>query len=123
MRPRKKNFFSPVLSDKTHYIEAQLIDKVTLWALRVILKLGGSKVYFDQRGNVTDETLASFLDLGHYTQSDIQESDLKEPIELLYEKLEKLESKTKFGTLPILEKNIGCSSTISFFRHPPLKLA
>ena len=104
MKPRKKPPIALIEFDKTQFVDAQIIDKVTLWALRIILKLGGHKEYLDSRGNFRRDEFAYFLDLGHYLQ--IDEFDIKEPYHILQNRLRELEQQKKFDTMQILEKNI-----------------
>jgi hypothetical protein len=51
---RKKNIDLEVF-DKRNVVEKDLIDKVSLWMLRILVKLGASKQFIDKDNNIRDD--------------------------------------------------------------------
>jgi SpoVK/Ycf46/Vps4 family AAA+-type ATPase len=92
--------------DKSRYVEKELIDTVTLWMLRAIVRAGAFKEFLDMDNYFGDENLAYFLDLGKYVEMEEDEFSRKEVFSLLGEKLRKLEERKRFDTLPSLERNL-----------------
>ena len=107
MRFRKKNY-NPIFEfEKAYHIDEQIIDKVTLWALRIILKLGGHNVFLDNSGYFSKDELAYFLDIGQFTKMDSDEYSIKEPYAILQNRLYELEQQKELGSITLLSKNIA----------------
>lgn len=104
---RRKTITQPTLDfDKTQLIDAELIDKVSLWALRVILKLDGAKEFINKHNEFSKDSLAYFLDVGNYTEIDRDEFKRSDVLNALKQKHKKLEQKKRFTSAKILTKNI-----------------
>ena len=88
------------------FIEKELVDKATLWILRIILKLGAHKEFIDKDGNFRNETLVYFLGLDKYVKLDNYEYERSEVIDILKEKLFKLEKQKYFSSTKTLSNNI-----------------
>ena len=50
--------------DKTKLVDSELIDKISLWVLRNIFKLGGTREFIDKDNRFHRDSLAYFLDVG-----------------------------------------------------------
>ena len=50
--------------DKRQLVDSEFIDKISLWALRVIFKLGGAREFIDKDNRFHRDSLAYFLDVG-----------------------------------------------------------
>ena len=105
-RRRRSTTDLSIAFDKTQYVEKELIDIVTLWILRAIVKAGGFKEFLDKNNYFNDDSVAYFLDLGAYVEMEEEEFSRKEVYALLSEKLHKLESHKRFTSLPSLERNL-----------------
>lgn len=99
----------------TDFIEAELVDKATLWILRVILKAGGQRKFMDAKGSFDyeSEILCYFLGLEKYTAMDTEEYTRAEVIDILSKQLKKLEKQKSFTSLRLLDKNIGRISKLA----------
>ena len=102
-RPKR---YSLIEFDKTEYVDKELIDKITLWMLRIIVNLGGHKEFLSKDNSIYEEYIAYFLDIGHYCEMDGREFNRDDLLSELNEKLMKLERKKRFGNLKILSNNI-----------------
>ena len=71
MRFRKKNY-NPIFEfEKAYHIDEQIIDKVTLWALRIILKLGGHNVFLDNSGYFSKDELIKACKIGNLVAGEV----------------------------------------------------
>lgn len=105
MRRRKTNI-NTTSFNKTEYAEAEVIDKITLWALRIILKAGGKKEFVRIKYNdFSSDVAAGFLGLEEYIIDD--ELNKSEVYQILEKKLEILEKQKTFGKIATLENNIN----------------
>ncbi|WP_457743570.1 AAA family ATPase, partial [Sulfurimonas sp.] len=98
--------------DKTHIVEKELIDKITLWILRIILRAGGTREFIDLDNRFDRDELAYFLDLGFYVESDSSSFTKSEIIDALRIKLFILENKEELSSSTILKKNIEQISSL-----------
>ena len=55
---------------KTNFIDKKLIDKVSLWMLRIILNLDGHQKLIDESGFVLNDNIVLFLDGSHFLEED-----------------------------------------------------
>jgi transitional endoplasmic reticulum ATPase len=105
--------------DKTYYIEEELIDKISLWMLRMLFRLGGHREFIDKDGQIKNDDIACFLDIGSYIDKD--EFPRSEPIGILKNNHAKLERQNEFGTSMTLANNIaqisGLMNLNSTFAH------
>jgi len=92
--------------DKTLYIEKELIDTVTLWMLRILLRAGGFKEFIDKNNYFDNDSVAYFLDLGSYVEKDTDSFTRQEVFNSLNEKLQKLEQQKKPSILPSFQTNL-----------------
>ena len=92
---------------KSDFVEKELVDKITLWALRIIFKLGGSKEFLDQYNRFESNSLAYFLDAGQFVEMDDDEFRRSEVFDILKKNFAKLERRKRFTTSKILAKNIA----------------
>ena len=100
------------LNDKTQYAEKELIDKLSLWALRIIFKLGGSKEFLDVNNRFDRDSLAYFLGVGKYVNMDIDAFKRSDVFAILKKEYAKLEKRKCFSTSKILAKNIKQLSSL-----------
>jgi hypothetical protein len=59
-RKRKKIINTTIDFDKTQLIDKRLIDKTSLWILRIILNLGGHRQFIDKDNYVSKDTILAF---------------------------------------------------------------
>ncbi len=111
-RRRKTNYNSDELYDKTQFAEKELIDKLSLWALRIIFKLGGSKEFLDVNNRFDRDSLAYFLGIGKYVNMDIDAFKRSDVFAILKKEYARLEKRKRFTTSKILAKNIKQLSSL-----------
>ena len=111
-RRRKTNYNSDELYDKTQYADKELIDKISLWALRILFKLNGSKEFLDSDNRFDRDSLAYFLGVGEYIDMDRDAFKRNEVFAILKRDLSKLEKRKRFSTSKILAKNIKQLSSL-----------
>ena len=101
MRRRKNsNNIAPGF-DKTNYVEKELIDKITLWMLRIVVKLGGYRELITTQGNCNNYDVA-FLGL-----TEVLDSSKVVPMDVLKINLAKLEQQNKLtGSKIFATKNL-----------------
>lgn len=92
----------------TDFMEAELVDKATLWILRVILKARGYREFMDEKGGFDygSKELCYFLGLEEYAAMDAEKYTNTEVLDILSKKLQTLEKRKKFGSLAVLDRNI-----------------
>jgi hypothetical protein len=87
-------------------VEKELIDKVSLWILRMIFKLGGEKEFLDADNYFNKGLVAYFLGLGKYVEMDRDDFNRNDVFKILQKKYSRLEQRKRFATPKILKKNI-----------------
>jgi len=92
--------------DKTQLVDSELVDKISLWTLRIILNLGGAREFIDKDNCFRNDTLAYFLEVGPYADMDRDEFKRSEVISILRKNHMKLEKRKRFSNSKILTKNI-----------------
>ena len=92
--------------DKTQFVDSELIDKISLWILRIIFKLGGAKEFIDKDNRFHRDSMAYFLEVGKYVDMNSDEFKRSEVLATLKENYKKLENRKKFSSSKILHKNI-----------------
>lgn len=92
--------------DKTELVEQELVDKISLWMLRIIVKLGGSKEFLDKDNRFNKDSIAYFLDVGKYTEMDSDDFKRSEVLAILKKNHTKLEKRKRFTSSKLLTKNI-----------------
>ena len=107
---RKRKFrnqhFDLETFDKTQLVNDEMIDKVTLWMLRAIMKCGGHKEFLDKNNNFHNDDIACFLDVGKYVEMDSDDFKRVDVLKILKSNLVKLEKRKIFTSSKILTKNI-----------------
>lgn len=106
MRRRKQTTVMDEDFNKSELIDTQLIDKASLWILRIILNLGGHRKFIDKDNDFTDESVVAFLDLMQYGMMESEEYKRSEIIIIMKNQLSSLEQQKKFTASKILTKNI-----------------
>lgn len=107
MRRGRKTNRSLVEFSKTDFIENELVDKVTLWILRIIVNLGGAKEFLDKNNSFNKDSIAYFLDVGEFTEKESDTFKRSEVLAILKTKLVQLEKRKKFTGSDVLTKNIN----------------
>ncbi|MEA1914782.1 MAG: AAA family ATPase, partial [Campylobacterota bacterium] len=92
--------------NKAEYVEKELQDKITLWMLRIIVKLGGHKKFIDKYNNFDRDEIGYFLEVGKYVHMDSEDFKKSEPMAILKKNYIKFEKRKRFTTSKILAKNI-----------------
>ena len=107
MRKRsQKTYLDLETFDKTQLVDYEMIDKVTLWMLRAILKCGGHKEFLDKNNYFHSDDIAYFLDIGKYVEMDSDDFKRADVLNTLKSNLAKLEKRKRFASSKILTKNI-----------------
>lgn len=112
MKRRKQTANTAITFEKSQFIDKELVDKASLWILRIILNLGGHREFIDKDGSFSKENLCYFLDLGKYGEMLESEYTRAEPLEALKNKLAILQKQKKFTSSQILYKNIAQISNL-----------
>lgn len=99
-RPNLEDF------DKTQLVDQELIDKISLWMLRIILNLGAAREFIDNNNCFRTDSIAYFLDVGKYVDMDSDDFKRSEVISILKDNHKKLENRKRFTSSKILTKNI-----------------
>ncbi|OHE00712.1 MAG: AAA family ATPase [Sulfurimonas sp. RIFCSPLOWO2_12_36_12] len=115
MRKKTSGIDNLITYKKTDFIDADLIDKASLWILRILLNLGGHREFLDKNNYFSKENILHFLGLGKYAPMHNDEYTRNEIIDLLKNQLVLLEKKNKFTTSKILAKNIKQLSSLMQF--------
>ena len=105
-RRRHTKYNPEELNDKTQYAPKELVEKLSLWMLRIIFKLGGSKEFLDNNNRFDRDALAYFLGVGKFVEMDVDEFKRSEVFAILKKDLIRLEKRKRFTTSKILAKNI-----------------
>jgi len=92
--------------DKTQFVDKELIDKISLWMLRIIVNLGGAKEFIDKENFIRRDSIAYFLGIGKYVEMDREDFKRSEPLAILKKNYIKLEKRKRFTTSKVLSKNI-----------------
>ena len=103
---RRKNKTTPEEFDKTQLVDSELVDKISLWSLRIILNLGGAREFIDKDNCFRNDSLAFFLETGVYVDMDRDDFKRSEVLTILRRNLSKLEKRKRFTSSKILTKNI-----------------
>jgi len=111
-RTRKKFINTAIDFDKTQLIDKRLIDKASLWTLRIILNLGGHREFIDKDNYVSKDTILAFLDANQFLDDDEDKFSRAAVLTFFSESLIQLEKQKKFKTNKILSKNIAQISSL-----------
>jgi len=104
MRRRRRSNTTLEEFDKTELVEKELEDKFSLWMLRIIIKLDGSKKFLNKDNSFERDSIACFLDVGKYTEMDKSDFKRNEVLMILKENLAKLEKRNDLQVLNFLQK-------------------
>ncbi|SMC08406.1 AAA family ATPase [Nitratiruptor tergarcus] len=86
------------------YVDKEVVDKITLWILRVIFRLDSFNTFLDSYGSFYHDSLAYFLGLEEYVNcGDIKKSEV---FEKLHKKYTELEKRKNFTSHKILTNNL-----------------
>jgi SpoVK/Ycf46/Vps4 family AAA+-type ATPase len=107
-----RNSYIQETYDKTQVVDKKLVDKVSLWMLRILMKLGASKKFIDKSNYLSDDSIAYFLDLGRFVDMDYDAYKRSDVMDILKKNHIKLEDKKKFTSSKVLSKNIRQISTL-----------
>jgi SpoVK/Ycf46/Vps4 family AAA+-type ATPase len=111
-RSRRKSINTTIDFNKTELMDERLIDKSTLWLLRIMLKLGGHREFIDKDDYVSKDTLLAFLDANKFLDDDEDKYGRDDVIKFFTQNLIKLEKQKKFTTNKLLAKNIAQISSL-----------
>jgi len=111
-RRRDTKYILDELNDKSQYAEKELMDKLSLWTLRIIFKLGGSKEFLDADNRFDRDSLAYFLGVGKYVDMDRDAFKRSEVFAILKKEYARLEKRKRFTSSKILTKNIKQLSSL-----------
>ena len=98
--------------DKTQLIEKRLIDKTSLWILRIILNLGGHRELIDKDNFVSKDNVLAFLDGNQFLDTDEEKFSREDVLDFFSDSLIKLEKQKEFTTNKLLSKNIAQISSL-----------
>jgi SpoVK/Ycf46/Vps4 family AAA+-type ATPase len=107
---RIKSISTKVDFEKTDFMDKRLIEKSTLWILRIMLKLGGHREFIDKDNYVSKDNLLAFLDANKFLEGD--EYDRDDVLKFFTKNLIKLEKQKRFTTNKLLAKNIAQISSL-----------
>ena len=115
MRPRrrrKQSVNTAIDFDKSQLIDKRLIDKASLWILRIILNLGGHREFIDKDNYVSKDNILAFLDGNQFLDTDDDKFSREDVLDFFSTNLAKLEKQKKFKTSKLLSKNIAQISSL-----------
>ncbi|TKI68505.1 ATP-binding protein [Sulfurimonas crateris] len=92
----------------TDFIDAELVEKASLWILRIIMKTHGYREFMDEKGSFdyNSKEICYFLGLEKYAVMDEEQYTRTEVLGILSKKLQSLEKRKKFNSLSVLSRNI-----------------
>ena len=112
-RRRRRNTLNTTIDfEKTRLMDKRLIDKTSLWILRIILNLGGHREFIDKDNYISKDTILAFLDGSQFINDDENEDTRGKLLLFLSKSLAKLEKQKSFKTDKILSKNIAQISSL-----------
>ena len=88
------------------FVEKEYIDIIQLYALRIILDLGGHKEFIDSYNDLTKDSLGYFLELYEFIDKDGEEYKKADVLEVLSKKYEDLAKKAPNIKLTPVYKNV-----------------
>ena len=99
--------------DKTQLIDKELIDKASLWMLRIILNLDGHRELINKDNYVSQDNVFTFLDGNQFLDTDDTKFSRDDVLDFFSDNLIKLENQKKFKTNKLLAKNIAQISSLT----------
>ena len=111
-RRRRNTLNTTIDFKKTQLMDKRLIDKTSLWILRIILNLGGHREFIDKDNYISKDTILAFLDGNQFINDDENEDTRGKLLLFLSKSLAKLEKQKSFKTDKILSKNIAQISSL-----------
>ena len=109
---QKKDMNTIIEFDKSQLMDKRLIDKTSLWVLRIILNLGGHRELIDKDNFVSSDNILAFLDGNQFLDTDEDTFTRDEVLSFFSDNLYKLEEQKKFQTNKLLSKNIAQISSL-----------
>ena len=92
--------------DKTQFVEKELVDKISLWMLRIIINLSAGREFLDKDNRFHRDDIACFLEAGKYVDMNSDDFKRSEVFAILKRNHLKLEKRKRFISSKILTKNI-----------------
>ena len=111
-RNRRKTINTAIEFDKTQLIDKRLIDKASLWILRIILNLDGHRELIDKNDYISEDKILAFLDGNQFLDTDEDKFSREDVLTFFSNSLIKLEKQKKFKTNKLLAKNIAQISSL-----------
>ena len=111
-RRRRRTINTAIDFNKSQLIDKKLIDKASLWILRIILNLGGHGELIDKDNYVSKDTILAFLDGNQFLDDDEDKFSREDVLTFFSSSLLKLENQKKFKTNKLLAKNIAQISSL-----------
>ena len=105
-RHRNRGINTSIDFDKTQLMDKRLIDKASLWILRIILNLGGHRDFIDKDNYVSKDTLLAFLGGNQFLDTDEDTFSREDVLTFFSKNLVKLEKQKKYTSNKLLLKNI-----------------
>ncbi len=113
---RRSNRRNPINTaidfEKSQLIDKRLIDKVSLWILRIILNLGAHRELIDKDNCISKDTVLAFLDGTEFLDRDEDKFSREELLSFFSDSLVKLENQKEFKANKLLAKNIAQISSL-----------
>ena len=107
-RRRKRTTQKTAELDKTQFIDKRLIDKASLWILRILLDLGGHRELIDKDNYVSKDNILAFLGGNKFLSDSDEDKFSRGDVLAFFEKnLLKLQKQKKFKSNRVLSKNIA----------------
>ena len=106
-RRRKQTVNTAIDFDKSQLIDKRLIDKASLWILRIILNLGGHREFIDKDNYVSKDNILYFLDGNQFLDTDDDKFSREDVLDFFSATLLKLEKKKKLKTNKICKYQVN----------------
>ena len=108
--------------NKTKYVDETMVDMVTFWMLKVLLKSGGFNEFIDKDNYFNDEEVVYFLELNKYAELSSEEYTRYDVLKVLEEKLDTYKPKHKFKIASTLKNNIDKLDKLLHFTKAEKKI-
>lgn len=103
--------------DAIPLVEKEFVDKISLWMIRIILKLSGARQLIDHNNNFHQDSIAYFLQVGKYVEMDSSDFKRSEPLDDLKTLYASLNKKAKLGSSETLAKNLEQITQLMDLNH------
>jgi len=102
----RRSYKISLTSTVADLMDKELVDKASLWILRIILNLGGHRDFIDKDGDLRNENIVYFLGLDKYAEMDSENYERSEVINILKAKILILENQKKITSTEVLSNNM-----------------